>query len=175
VLVAVALGWLLQVAPFAALAWTWRGLAWGIVATAPLLLGLAWCLRTTLAPVARLVGVAEQRVAPLFAGSGPVALALVALFAGLGEESVFRGVIQPALATHLPMWAAIAATAVLFGLAHWVTPTYALLAGIVGAYLGWLLLVSGNLLVPIVAHAMYDLVALTLLVRLKPVLASSVL
>ena len=34
---------------------------------------------------------------------------------------------------------------------------------------------SGNLLVPIVAHGLYDLVALTLLVRLKPTLASSVL
>ena len=45
----------------------------------------------------------------------------------------------------------------------------------IGGYLSGLLLVSGNLLVPIVAHALYDLVALTLLVRLKPTLASSVL
>jgi membrane protease YdiL (CAAX protease family) len=139
------------------------------------LLGLAWCLHTALPPVARLVQVAEQRIAPLFRGGGPVALALVALFAGLGEETLFRGVIQPALAMHLPVWAALAGTAALFGIAHWITPTYALLAGIVGAYLGGLLLVSGNLLVPIVAHALYDLVALTLLVRLKPTLASSVL
>jgi membrane protease YdiL (CAAX protease family) len=175
VLLALALGWWLAVAPFASLAWTWRGLAWGIAATAPLLLGLAWCLRTTLAPIARLVQVAEQRIAPLFAGSGPGALALVALFAGLGEEALFRGVIQPALAMHLPVWVALAATATLFGLAHWITPTYALLAGIVGAYFGGLLMVSGNLLVPIVAHALYDLVALTLLVRLKPTLTSSVL
>ena len=174
-LLALALGWWLDLAPFATLAWTWGGLAWGIAATAPLLLGLTWCLRTTLAPVARLVQVVEQRIAPLFAGSGPLALALVALFAGLGEETLFRGVIQPALAAHLPMWAALAGTAALFGIAHWITPTYALLAGIVGAYLGALLLVSGNLLVPIVAHALYDLVALTLLVRLKPTLASSVL
>ena len=119
--------------------------------------------------------IAEQRIAPLFAGSGPLALALVALLAGLGEETLFRGVIQPALAAHLPLWAALAVTAALFGLAHWITPTYALLAGIVGAYLGGLLLVSGNLLAPIVAHALYDLVALTLLVRLKPAPASSVL
>lgn len=174
-LLALALGWWLGVAPFATLAWTWRGLAWGIAATAPLLLGLAWCLRTSLAPVARLVRVAERRIAPLFAGSGPVGLALVALFAGLGEETLFRGVIQPGLAAHLPAWAALAATATLFGLAHWITPTYALLAGLVGAYLGGLLLVGGNLLVPIVAHALYDLVALSLLVRLKPTLTSSVL
>ena len=132
-LLALALGWWLDLAPFATLAWTWRGLAWGIAATAPLLLGLAWCLCTRLAPVARLVRVAEERIAPMFAGSGPVTLGLVALFAGLGEETLFRGVIQPALAMHLPMWGALAATAALFGLAHWITPTYAILAGMVGA------------------------------------------
>ena len=75
---------------------------------------------------------------------------------------------QPALAAHLPLAAAVAVTAALFGLAHWITPTYAVLAGIVGAYLGWLLAVSGNSLVPVVAHALYDVVALALLVRVKP-------
>jgi uncharacterized protein len=84
-------------------------------------------------------------------------------------------VIQPALAGYLPLAAAVALTAALFGVAHWVTPTYALLAGLVGAYLGLVLLLSGNLLVPIVAHALYDVVALALLVRLKPAPASSVL
>ncbi|MEP6689397.1 MAG: CPBP family intramembrane glutamic endopeptidase [Gemmatimonadales bacterium] len=174
-LLALALGWWLGVAPFERLAWTWRGLAGGIAATAPLLLGLAWCLRTTWPPVARLVLVVEQRIAPLFAGSGPGALVVVALLAGLGEEALFRGVLQPALAAHLPLVAAVAVTATLFGLAHWITPTYAVLAGIVGAYLGWLLVVSGNLLVPVVAHALYDVVALALLVRVKPGLTSSVL
>ena len=93
----------------------------------------------------------------------------MALLAGVGEEALFRGVIQPALAAHLPAWAAIAHRhRLLFGLAHWVTPTYAILAGIVGAYLGWLLLrLSGNLLVPIVAHALYDVVALAVLASLR--------
>jgi membrane protease YdiL (CAAX protease family) len=175
VLLALALGWWLGVEPFERLAWSWRGLAWGIAATAPLLLGLAWCLRTTRPPFVRLVRIVERRIAPLFGGSGPAAIVLVALLAGVGEETLFRGVIQPALAAHLSAWAAVALTALLFGLAHWVTPTYALLAGIVGAYLGALLVLGGNLLIPIVAHALYDVVALTLLVRVKPALASSVL
>jgi membrane protease YdiL (CAAX protease family) len=125
--------------------------------------------------VVHLVRIVEQRVAPLFAGSGPMVLVVVALLAGLGEEALFRGVVQPALAAHLPLLVAIAATAMLFGAAHWITPTYALLAGIVGAYLGGLFVLSGNLLVPIVAHALYDVVALALLVRVKPALTSSVL
>jgi len=42
---------------------------------------------------------------------------------------------------------------------------YALLAGVVGLYLGGLYLLTGNLLVPIVVHALYDVVALGYLRR----------
>jgi len=48
----------------------------------------------------------------------------------------------------------------LFGVVHWLTGLYALLAGMVGLYLGGLYLLTGNLLVPIVVHALYDIVAL---------------
>lgn len=166
-LVALALGAWVDAAPFAALRWTWRGLAWGIAATAPLLWGLWWCLRTRFPPVARLVRLAEERLAPMFAGSTMLELAVIAALAGLGEEALFRGVIQTALAGHLPVWAAIATTAALFGVAHWLTPAYAVLAGLVGAYLGWAFAASGNLLVPVVAHGLYDVVALAVLVRVR--------
>ena len=165
VLVAIALGAWLDAAPFAALHWSWRGLAGGIAATAPLLLGLWWCLGTRFQPIARLVQLVEERLAPVFAGSSTLELITLSAMAGLGEEALFRGVIQTALAGHLPAWVAVALTALLFGAAHWLTTAYAVLAAIVGAYLGWLLLASGNLLVPIVAHAVYDLVALSILVR----------
>jgi len=168
VVAALALGAWVGAPPFAALAWSWRGLAWGFAATAPLLLGLAWCLRTRFPPVVRMVRLVEERMAPLFAGSTAAELALVAALAGLGEEALFRGVVQTALAVRLPAWAAVAITAAGFGLAHWLTPAYAVLAGIVGAYLGWAFLASGNLLVPIVAHALYDFIALAILLAMNP-------
>jgi uncharacterized protein len=167
VVVALALGAWTGAAPFATLQWTWRGLAGGVLATAPLLLGLWWCLHTRLPPVVRLVRLAEERIAPLFAGSTMLGLGVVAALAGLGEEALFRGVIQTAIAGHVPVWAAVALTAALFGVAHWLTPTYAVLAGLVGAYLGWVFVASGNLLVPIVAHGLYDLVALAVLLRVR--------
>jgi membrane protease YdiL (CAAX protease family) len=165
VLLALAVGKWLGAAPFAAFEWSWRGLAWGIAATAPLLLALRWCLRTRFGPVVRLVRLVEERVAPVFAGSSGVELALVSLLAGVGEEALFRGVLQTALLQHLPLWGAVGLTAVAFGLVHWLTPTYAALATLVGAYLGWIYAASGNLLVPIVAHALYDLVALGVIVK----------
>ncbi|HET8836762.1 MAG TPA: CPBP family intramembrane glutamic endopeptidase [Gemmatimonadales bacterium] len=167
-LVALAVGAVVQVAPFATLTWNLRGLAAGIAATAPLLLLLAWCLRTRFGPVARLVRTVEERAAPLFSGGTAGTIALVAALAGLGEEALFRGVMQPALLAHIPAWAAVAVTAAAFGLAHALTLTYAVLATLVGGYLGWLHLASGNLLVPILAHALYDFIALRLLLRVKP-------
>ena len=160
VLVALALGKWLGAPPFAALEWSWRGLAWGIGATAPLLLALRWCLRTRVGPLVRLVRLVEERVAPVFAGSSGLELALVSLMAGVGEEALFRGVLQTALTEHLPVWGAIGLTAVVFGLVHWLSPAYAALATLLGAYLGLTYAASGNLLVPIVAHAIYDLIAL---------------
>jgi uncharacterized protein len=151
------------------------GLATGVVATAPLLLGLWWCRRTALPPIARLVALVEERIAPVFAGCRPAELALVAAMAGVGEELLFRGVLQPALAAHLLPWLAAVVVGLGFGAVHWITPTYAALAAVVGTYLGILALVSGNLLAPIVAHALYDLVALLLLTRVKPTTTLSVL
>ena len=62
----------------------------------------------------------------------------------------------------MPM--AVLVTSTLFGLAHLVTPTYAVLAGLIGIYFGVLAVVTDSLLVPIVAHALYDYAALTYLV-----------
>jgi CAAX protease family protein len=173
--VALVAGALAHVAPFATLDWNPRGLAAGVAATAPLLLLLAWCLHTRFGPIARLVRTVEDRAAPLFAGETAATIALVAALAGVGEEALFRGVIQTALLARVPAWAAVAITAAAFGLAHAVTLTYAVLAALVGGYLGWLQVASGNLLVPILAHALYDFVALRLLLRVKPTPTSSVL
>jgi hypothetical protein len=173
--VALAVGPVVGVAPFATLQWSPRGLAAGIAATAPLLLGLLWCLHTRVAPIARLVRMVEERVAPIFARSSRAEIALVAGLAGLGEEALFRGVLQTALVPHLSAWAALAVTAVVFGLVHFLNLTYALLATLVGGYLGWLQVASGNLLVPVVAHALYDFIALLVLIRVKPDSPSSVL
>jgi membrane protease YdiL (CAAX protease family) len=53
----------------------------------------------------------------------------------------------------------------LFGLGHFITPMYALLAGLLGLYLGGLAMIYDNLLLVMVVHALYDFVALVYLVR----------
>jgi membrane protease YdiL (CAAX protease family) len=55
---------------------------------------------------------------------------------------------------------ALAISGVVFGLLHAVTPVYALLAGAASVFFGYLYNVSGNLAVPMICHAVYDVGAL---------------
>jgi membrane protease YdiL (CAAX protease family) len=48
---------------------------------------------------------------------------------------------------------------------HLVTKTYAVIATLIGAYLGVLWLATENLLAPITTHAVYDFVALVYFLR----------
>lgn len=162
---AVALGWILHAPPFRRVQFGWGPLAIGIGATAPLLLAMGWSIGTRLAPIARLRDEVARAVIPLFARCSTVDLALIALLAGIGEEALFRGVLQTVLGHSLSPWLALTLASAAFGLAHLVTPLYALMAGVIGFYLGLLLIVWDNLLIPIVVHALYDFVALGYLVR----------
>jgi CAAX protease family protein len=156
------------VSPFGQLRLDAAAVGYGIAATLPMLGLLRWCLRTEWGPMRRLVRLIEEQLTPYMAGASAGGIVLLSLLAGFGEEVLFRGVIQAGLAERLPAWLAVGAAALLFGVAHWLTMSYAAFATLIGIYLGVLFLVTGNLLVPIVTHALYDVVALSVLVRLKP-------
>ena len=138
----------------------------GIVAAVPLLLGLRWILTSDMKSVRRLLALVVEQLGPLLAPRSPLELVLLATLAGFAEEILFRGVIQAGLAWVLPESGALVVASAAFGLAHFITPTYAILAGLAGLYLGGLFLFQGSLVAPIVAHAVYDVVALNYVVRL---------
>jgi uncharacterized protein len=164
-LLAVVLGRVLGVMPLAQLQLDWGPVFWGVVATFPLLLALTWILTRAGGRLRRLVDFVVGQLGPIFVRRPAAELALLAVFAGIGEELLFRGVIQAGLTRLVPSSLALLATSVLFGLAHFATPTYAVVAGLMSVYLGLLFLLQANLLLPIVAHALYDLVALLLVVQ----------
>ena len=141
--------------------WSPAAAGWGLVATVPMI-ALMWLLRQVrTGPFGRLNRVVDEFVVPLFAGISLGQIAAIALVAGTCEELLFRGTIQTALAGWLGLAAAVVLTNVLFGLIHFVTPLYAVWAAIIGAFfsgLWWYF--DRNLLTPIVAHAVYDFVAL---------------
>ncbi|HLT13223.1 MAG TPA: type II CAAX endopeptidase family protein [Marinobacter sp.] len=89
----------------------------------------------------------------------PVLLALSVL-AGVGEELLFRGAIQGWLFQHMGPWAAVMAAAVLFGLVHYVSFTYFVMATGLGVVLGAAYQLSGSLAMVMIWHGVYDVLAL---------------
>jgi membrane protease YdiL (CAAX protease family) len=103
------------------------------------------------------------KLVPAFARCTIFELVLISFLAGVGEEALFRGVIQSVLAGWFSPWLALLLTSALFGLGHLITPAYAVIAGLLGFYLGAIALAYGNLLVVMIAHGLYDLIALVYL------------
>src|SRR6185503_9457210 len=110
----------------------------------------------------------SEVIARMFGGASPAQLAAVALAAGCGEELLFRGLVQSGIAQLFsdPIGPAVAllVASILFGVCHWLNATYAILAMLAGAYFGVLLMLTGNILAPITAHAAYDFLALVYLI-----------
>lgn len=164
-LVAALVAWAAGRPLLADLRWSAGGLLVGAIAVVPMLVAFVLLMRSQRAYALRIRRfVARYLRAPALPWSGPQ-LAVVCVLAGLGEEALFRGAIQGALSDWLGPVPALAAASLLFGCAHLVTPAYGIIAALLGLYLGVLWLVSGNLLVPVVAHAAYDFVALYYLLR----------
>src|SRR5262249_23786696 len=116
----------------------------------------------------------DRLIGPSLAACRWYELCAVALLAGVSEEFVFRGTVEPWLSG----WGTVASIIgcnLLFGLCHAVTPTYFLFATLVGCYLSLTLrwTAEPNLVVPIICHALYDLVAFVVIVRSRNRLKST--
>lgn len=134
-------------------------------ATIPLAVLVLVLVRLPWSWVEALDRLARELANTLFARSGPMAILLVSLMAGIGEELLFRGVVQSGLESLVGPLAALLLASLLFGLAHAVTKAYFVMATLIGLYLGWLFLATGNLLVPVLVHFLYDWIVLTRYVR----------
>jgi membrane protease YdiL (CAAX protease family) len=162
---ALTLGWLFAQPPTRYVHWSAGALAWGCLGSLPLLVVMLLVTHFPLGPLARLNQVVRDVIVPLFKSCSRLDFFTISLLAGVGEELLFRGVIQARLADWLSPAAGLVLASLLFGLAHTITAAYAVMATIFGLYLGGLWLWSGNLLVAITAHAIYDFLALVYLTR----------
>lgn len=167
VFVALGLGWLFEVDPLAQVLTDGRAVATGVVATVPMIGLLWWGLfrpRGTVGVVTRQGAELAQKVFPQTSSGG---LALVSLLAGIGEEMLFRGFLQTLFAGFVNEPFGILAAALAFGMVHAMSRAYAVVATLVGVYLGVLYAVTDNLVVPVIAHALYDFIALLWLRALR--------
>ena len=128
----------------------------GCLATLPMLVLFGLLFRSRWPPFRRLRRQVRQLVRYLIHDASTLDIAVLAGVAGLGEELLFRGVIQPLAIRWTTPEMGLAAASLAFGLAHAISRTYFVLATVVGAYLGWLALRDGEIVTPITTHALYD-------------------
>ena len=162
---AVFAGWLAGQSPLSRFAFDLTGAAWGVAATAPLFVAFLALKRWPVGPLRSIQRFTDEVMLPMFESCSWVDLLGISCLAGLGEEMFFRGLVQDVIAWYVQPWAAVALAAALFGAMHPVTLSYAVLAALMGVYLGALYLLTGNLLAAVVAHALYDFVVLMYLLR----------
>lgn len=146
---------------------TWQAVGVGVLYTLPLgLFAAALDVVEDRFPALQDVTRATQRsVLALLGGKFKPGIAFITSLAlgcvaGVGEEMLFRGVLQYELTSRLGQGIAIVLSSIIFGALHAVTPLYAILAGLASVYFGAIYIWSSNLAVPITAHAVYDLLAL---------------
>lgn len=165
-MLAFAVGWGVGISPLASFHWDWLAAGWGLLAAVPMIglfvVGHTW-------PVGPLAGVRRflvDMLGPLLDRCRWHELLLLAVIVGLCEEILFRGVLQPWMGRWGDLFGLVGSN-VIFGLAHFVTPLYALLTGLAGLYLGFLFDATGerNLLVPAITHAAYDFVGFLIVAR----------
>ncbi len=160
-LAALGMGWLVDVDPLADLNWNARSFLVGAAVALPIFLLFTFSFQD---PFLGLRGVRQillRVLGPPLAACRWYHMLLLAVFAGVGEELLFRGLLQPGLERLGGYTVGLVVSNVVFGLAHAVTAAYALAAGLIGLLLGWLLDATGerNLLVPIATHTVYDFLA----------------
>jgi len=167
VVVAYVVGWLTGINPLAHLKIDGAALFWGIVGTIPLYLLFLISYRIPIGELRTIRRFLIDKLGPFLTACRWQDMLYLGLLAGITEEVLFRGVLQPWMEGQWGWSAGLIGSNLLFALAHWITPVYALLAGLTGLYLGFALDIAGerNLAVPVLIHALYDFLAFLAVAR----------
>ncbi|MFO0889171.1 MAG: CPBP family intramembrane glutamic endopeptidase [Isosphaeraceae bacterium] len=150
------LGWWLGQNPLSHFRWDATHALWGALATLPIASLFLLIIRWPIGPLRRIKDFCEHEFVPLLAGASWSDMALIAISAGVGEEMLFRGVLQSALGNWLGTYWGLSLASILFGLLHPISIPYASVTMVVGFYLGLTFLHTENLLNVMVTHALYD-------------------
>lgn len=141
------------------------GIGYGLAALVVIQFGLGTLLTTVIQRLGSEVPDIQPQVQQAIQGSGvaPVVLVIVvALLTPIAEEMLLRGLLYQALAKRMPGWPAIGLSGLAFALAH-VEPFVVVLTLPLGVFLAYIFRRHGTLVVPVVAHLVFNLVAVLLI------------
>ena len=158
-----------------------RSFGLAVIVTLPLLLGYFIVKAIPLRSVRRVQDIVEDIYRQYLSDLSIFQLAVLSLAAGLGEELLFRGLLQKGFAafvgycstvplpetcfTDFRVWCVILFVSLLFGMGHAITKTYFALSFLVSIYFCIIFQATDNLLLPIFAHAFYDFFVFLVLYR----------
>ncbi|MEM9156488.1 MAG: type II CAAX endopeptidase family protein [Cyanobacteria bacterium P01_F01_bin.33] len=121
-------------------------------------------------PLVTVAAVVERSLLPSSGGGNPILpillesegwiaraifLTVVSVMAPIFEETMFRGFLLPSLSKVMPVWGAIALSAVLFAVAH-LNLSDLLPLTVLGILLGYIYTRSRNLLAPMLLHGLWN-------------------
>jgi membrane protease YdiL (CAAX protease family) len=167
IIVAIVLGWIADIDPFANIIFSETAVFYGIIGTIPLFIFFVALYQIQIDAFQQVKRTLLETLAPSMHRYHWTDLFVLGAIAGITEEILFRGVIQPWMESSWGMTSGLIASSIIFGLVHAVTPLYALLATLVGIYLGLAMDYGGerNLLTPIIIHGLYDFLAFLVIVH----------
>lgn len=167
-IVALGLAWLLEVPLQPLLTPEPAAVIWGVGATIPLVLVFWLTYSRPKGGFRQMKDFLHQALGQPLAACRWYELLWVAALAGIGEEFLFRGVLQTWLNDSWGPWWGLIVANVVFALCHAISPTYLVMAFVMGLILSGLMdLPTGqpNLITPIITHALYDFVAFFVVAR----------
>jgi membrane protease YdiL (CAAX protease family) len=164
--IAVIIAWFVGIEPLEQVHLQGSAAAWGVGATVPLFASFLMLFGRAGGALHEIRQILLELLGPPLAACRWYELVGLALLTGFSEELLFRGVLQEWMGRWGVVFGLVGSN-VLFGLAHFITPLYALIAGVLGMYLGALYRwpAEGNLVAPMLTHALYDFLAFLVVVQ----------
>lgn len=154
-------GWAVDVNPFSNFLVDGTALIYGIIGTFPLFLLFMLFYRYPVGPLHPIKNSLLEILGPVLSVCRWHELLILAIVAGVSEEVLFRGFLQPWLERFAGLAGGLLLSNAIFGILHWLTPMYALIAGLIGFYMAYMMDITGSrqLLTPVVIHGLYDFLA----------------
>ncbi|QDT25319.1 CAAX amino terminal protease self- immunity [Gimesia panareensis] len=167
IVIAFGLGWALDVSPLTNLNWNWTDLLIGVLAALPMFLFFLLSVTLPVQAFQKIKQFLLDELGPRIVNGSILELFILCIFIGLGEELLFRGVLQ-SWSTQFGVVFAIVLTNMIFGILHSITRLYVIVATLMGVYLSLLLVLftPQNLLIPITTHTVYDFLCFLMIIHL---------
>ena len=157
---AIVIGYFCNFSPTKTLSWSFQDVILGFAATIPVLMMFVFLDRAKSLPFLRIQQLVRTFTYTFFRKCSTAQIFLICVLAGIGEELFFRGLMQDGIVHGIGgtvgLICGIVISSLFFGAAHLITPTYGIIAFFMSLYFAALFLWSGNILVPIITHALYD-------------------